>query len=152
MQVFRIAKTPYINDLTGIGPRIYGGRWNYKGTSLIYTSETRALATLENLVHVPLSIVPAGYSIAIIKIPDSASIHHIAQSKLPKNWMTYPAQTTLGKLGTKWANERKTLLLKVPSAIVEQEYNILINPLHAEMKLVKILKVAEYKFDDRLSK
>lgn len=151
MQVYRIAKTPYIHDLTGIGSRTYGGRWNHTGIGLIYTSETRALATLETLVHVPLSIVPAGYSIAIIQIPESVSIHHIALSKLPKNWKTYPALTMLGELGTKWANERKTLLLKVPSAIVEKEYNILINPLHAEMKLVKILKVKEYTFDGRLS-
>lgn len=70
MRVYRIAKTKYIHDLSGAGARIYGGRWNNKGVGLLYTSENRALATVEHLGHVPLSIVPNELSIATIQIPD----------------------------------------------------------------------------------
>lgn len=101
-------------------------------------------------MHVPLSIVPVGYLIAIIQIPDNASLQEIDCSKLPQNWKAYPAPAMLAEVGTKWANERKTLLLRVPSAVVEQEYNILINPLHPEMHQVKIIEAKDYGFDGRL--
>ena len=57
MEVYRIAKSSYRTDLTGLGSRLYGARWNKKGTGLVYTSESRALASLEFLVHVPLSLL-----------------------------------------------------------------------------------------------
>ena len=71
MLVYRIAKAKHIHDLSGIGARIYGGRWYKRGVGVIYTSESRALATVEYLVHVPLSAVPSDLSIASIEIPDS---------------------------------------------------------------------------------
>ena len=71
MIVYRISKTKNIKDLSGTGARIFGGRWNNKGVSIIYASESRALATLEYLVHVPLSLMPTDLSLAAIKIPDS---------------------------------------------------------------------------------
>jgi RES domain-containing protein len=70
MHVYRIAKTAFINDLSGMGAKIYGGRWNKKGTALIYASENRSLAFLELLVHLPLSLMPKELSIATIHIPD----------------------------------------------------------------------------------
>ena len=70
MEVFRIAKTRYVADLAGTGARLYGGRWNYEGVSLIYTSTTRALATVEFLVHVPIGLIPKGLGIATIELPD----------------------------------------------------------------------------------
>jgi RES domain-containing protein len=69
--VYRISKTQNIKDLSGTGARIFGGRWNNKGVPLIYASESRALATLEYLVHVPLSLIPNDLSLASIKIPDA---------------------------------------------------------------------------------
>jgi len=147
MRVYRIAKTKYIRDLFGTGARMYGGRWNKKG---FINSENRALATVEYLVHVPSSIVPAELSIVTIQIPDDISPKEIPISDLPANWRDYPAPEELAELGTQWALSTETLLLRVPSAAVEGEFNILINPLHPDMKHVTISRVEAYRFDERL--
>ena len=152
MIVYRISKRKNIKDLSGTGARIFGGRWNNKGVSVLYTSESRALATLEFLVHVPLSLMPTDLSLASIKIPDSIVPKKILISKLPNNWRYYPAPSSLAKLGSDWVISNKTLLLRVPSAIVKDEYNILLNPAHENMKRVKIVDVEKYKVDERLIK
>ena len=130
MKVFRIAKAGHINDLTGVGARIYGGRWNHKGTSVIYTSKNRSLATVEYLVHVPLSIVPTNLRIACLEIPNRITPKEISIPDLPPKWRYYPAPPESAELGTKWALANDSLLLRIPSAVVEDEYNILINPMH----------------------
>jgi RES domain-containing protein len=150
MKAYRIAKIRYINDLSGSGAKRYGGRWNHKGTSMIYTSENRALATVEYLVHVPLSIVPAHLSLVTLQIPDKITPKAISKSDLPGNWREYPAPSKLAELGTNWANKNEALLLRVPSAVVEHEYNILINPLHPDMKHVSIAQIERYTVDKRL--
>lgn len=152
MKVFRIALTSYINDLTGIGARLYGGRWNKKGIGFIYTSESRALATVEYLVHMPIPFAPDDLSIATIEIPDSIKSKPIKTSNLPKNWRDDPPPYELAEIGTEWALSNKSLLLRVPSATVEHEFNILINPLHLDMKRAKILNIRKYKFNDRLKR
>ena len=73
MFLYRIAKESYIRDLSGSGPRLYGGRWNPKGVSVIYTSENRALAVLELFVHMSRTIIPPNLSLATIEVPDTAS-------------------------------------------------------------------------------
>jgi len=150
--VYRISKTKNIKDLSGTGAKIFGGRWNNKGVSIIYTSETRALATLEYLVHVPLSLMPTNLSLAAIKIPDSIVPKKIEISNLPKKWQDYPAPSRLAKIGSDWALSNETLLLRVPSAIVKDEFNILLNPAHGDMKRVKIAHVEKYRLDERLFK
>jgi RES domain-containing protein len=141
VHVYRIAKTPYIHDLTGMGARLYGGRWNHKGVGIVYTAESRALATVEYLVHVPLSLIPRDLSMATLHIPDWITSKIIAIVNLPANWRDYPAPPVLADLGTEWALSRETLLLRVPSAVVEHEWNILINPLHPDMPHVTIAQV-----------
>jgi RES domain-containing protein len=150
MFVYRIAKTKHAHDLSGSGARVYGGRWNEKGIPIVYTSESRALATVEFLVHVPLSIVPRHISIVSIKIPDRVRLKEISVSGLPANWRDYPPPPELATLGTDWALANDTLLLRVPSAVVEQEFNILINPSHRQMRHVTISQIEEHKFDVRL--
>ena len=150
MNVYRIAKTRYIKDLSGTGARIHGGRWNHKGTSMVYASENRALATVEYLVHVPLSMVPADLSLATLQIPDKITPTEISISNLPSNWEEYPAPFGLAELGTNWAIKNESLLLRVPSVVVEHEFNILINPLHPDMKQVSILEIENYTLDNRL--
>ncbi len=150
MVVYRIAKTKHIRDLSGIGAKIFGGRWNKKGVGIVYTSENRALATVEYLVHVPLSIVPSDLSIASIKIPDDISPKEVSISDLSSNWRNYPAPLVLAELGTRWALANETLLLRVPSAVVEHEFNILINPLHPDMKHAVISHIEAHRFDHRL--
>lgn len=150
MIVYRIAKTKYIHDLSGTGARMYGGRWNHKGIGVVYTSKNRALATVEYLVHVPSSIAPTNLSIASLEIPDGINPKEISISDLPANWRDYPAPSELAELGTHWALTNDTLLLRAPSAVVEHEFNILINPLHPDMKHITVSHIEDYKFDDRL--
>ena len=150
MKVYRIAKPLYINDVSGSGARTYGGRWNHKGVSMIYTSENRALATVEYIVHVPLSIVPAHLSLAALHIPDTIFPEEISLSDLPGNWREYPAPSRLAELGTNWAAKNESLLLRVPSAVVEHEFNILINPFHPDMEHITIFQIENYTFDKRL--
>ena len=150
MNVYRIAKTRYLHDLSGSGARIFGGRWNHKGTSVIYTSENRALATVEHLVHAPLSIMPASLGLTTLHIPDDILPQEISIFDLPKNWRGYPAPTRLADYGTLWAKQSEALLLRVPSAVVEHEYNVLINPLHPDMKSVSIVRAEKYAIDKRL--
>jgi RES domain-containing protein len=81
----------------------HGGRWNKKGVGILYTSENRALSTVEYLVHVPSSIVPTELSIATIQIPDDIRKKEISISDLPANWRDYPEPEELAFLGTRWA-------------------------------------------------
>lgn len=152
MKVFRIAKAQYIKDLSGDGARRYGGRWNHKGTSMIYTSESIALATVEYLVHVPLSIIPIDLSLATLDISSKIIPKEISITDLPQNWRSYPSPLKLAEFGTNWVMKNESLLLRVPSAIVEHEFNILINPLHPEFKRVSIFNIENYKIDKRLQR
>jgi RES domain-containing protein len=150
MLVYRIAKTDYVRDLTGIGAKLYGGRWNHRGTALIYTSETRSLATIEYLVHVSMANVPKNLSMAILEVPDDPAAETISAESLPTSWRDFPAPPELADLGTQWAQSERSLLLTVPSAVVTQEHNILINPLHSEMARVVLRNVENYEMDTRL--
>jgi len=150
MHLFRIAKTVYIRDLSGAGPRRYGGRWNHKGTAVIYTAETRSLVTLEYLVHVPLPYEPRGLSIATLIVPDGASSRELRLSELPADWNRFPAPSRLADLGSEWVCGNESLLLRVPSAVVDDEFNLVINPGHPEMADVSIEDVTPYAFDERL--
>lgn len=117
---------------------------------IVYTSESRAPATVECLVHVPLSLIPTDLSIAAIEIPGDISPQEVPISELPADWRNYPAPLQLADIGTRWASGGKTLLLRVPSVVVVHEFNILINPLHPDMNRVAVSSVEDYRFDDRL--
>ncbi len=150
MHVYRITTTRYSRDLSGTGARLYGGRWNPKGISVVYTAESRALATVEYLVHVPLSLVPRDLSLVTLHLPDAIPCPTLALGDLPANWRDYPAPSALADLGAQWAATHETLALRVPSAVVAQEYNVLLNPLHPAMSQVTIVQVDLYQFDPRL--
>lgn len=151
MYLFRIAKTKYINDLSGVGARVYGGRWNEKGVAVVYTSESRALAALEFLVHTPMALAPKDLSIMTIHIPDSIKPKPIDLAHLPKNWDMHPAPDALAQIGSLWARSNASLLLKVPSVLINEEHNIIINPNHPDFKHLKASS-DKFNFDDRYFK
>ncbi|MBN1103565.1 MAG: RES family NAD+ phosphorylase [Deltaproteobacteria bacterium] len=150
MRVYRIAKADHIADLSGTGARLYGGRWNHRGTAMVYSSENRALATLEYLVHVSLPFAPADLSMATLEIPDEVAPEEILPSSLARDWRVHPANPRLADLGTAWARSRRGLLLRVPSAVVEREYNVLINPLHPDARRVVVVETRPWRLDERL--
>ncbi|MFD0962954.1 RES family NAD+ phosphorylase [Pseudofulvibacter geojedonensis] len=149
MQVYRIAKEAYIRDLTGIGAKAVGGRWNFKGISVCYTSSTISLSMLECLAHFPPAFTPKDMAFATIEIPGN-SIQEIVVKDLPDNWKKVPSPRVLKDIGYQWIKEQEKLLLKVPSIIVPQEYNYIINPFHPDFKKVKLSKVTPFPFDNRV--
>lgn len=151
MEVYRISNTSSAGDLGGTGAKLYGGRWNKKGTGVLYTSESRALALLEYLVHVTLSTLPENLSLVTFRIPEELFSKHSTVSGLPDNWRDFPAPLVLANLGTEWVKKNKVLLLRVPSAIIEHEFNILINPQHPDFKYITH-KIENFGVDDRLLK
>ena len=151
MYVYRLASERYIHDLSGGGARLTGGRWNHKGIRIIYTSSSRALAALEYLVHVSITAVPGSICMATITIPDTVSRENVKVLDLPENWRRYPAPSELAEIGSDWAIKNGFLLLRVPSAVIEQEHNILINPSHPDMGKVKITNVQPFIFDERIT-
>ena len=86
MIVFRLSKSKHSKDLSGKGAEKFGGRWNSKGVSIIYTSDSRALCTAEIAVHTPLGILPTDYELTTIQIPENTIIPELEISELPKNW------------------------------------------------------------------
>jgi RES domain-containing protein len=150
MQVFRIAREKYVRDLSGEGARRYGGRWNRKGTPLLYTAESRSLAIVEYLVHVPVALAPDDVWIARITLPGGAPVEELKPGRLPAGWNLYPAPEALAELGTAWARANRRLVLKVPSAVVAGEYNLLVNPAHRLFAKVKVLEAEPFEAIKRM--
>ena len=150
MIVFRIAQKEFVEDLSGTGAKLFGGRWNSKGTALLYTSENRSLAMLEIMVHTPQRFIPRDLFIATIYIPDPIFGKTILPEEMPEEWKDYPAPGFLARTGDNFVNENKFLYMKVPSSILKEESNILINPLHAASRQLKLEDVAPFQFDMRL--
>lgn len=152
MILYRIAKTAYARDLSGAVARMYGGRWSQKGTSVLYTASSPALATVELLVHVDANLLPTDLRLVFVEVPDNASSSTLEPESLPTAWRTFPAPASLAELGTRWAVSCQTLMLRVPSAVVIDDCNVLLNPAHPEFANVRIEKVSAYGFDERLLK
>lgn len=150
MQLYRIAKAAFARDVTGQGAAAYGGRWNHRGTFVLYTAESRALATVEYLVHVALPLAPGGLSLATLEVPDRCAIETVDPASLPANWRAAPAPARLADLGSAWAQAARTLLLRVPSAVVDQEFNVLVNPAHPDAARLKLVRVEPCRLDERL--
>ncbi len=151
MRVYRIAKQKYIKDLTGIGAKTVGGRWNPKGVAVLYTSTTAALSALEVLAHLPAAYFPDDMSIATIEVPDTL-ITTIDIEKIPDNWNQIPVPIEIQNYAMQWIVEEQYLGIKVPSIIIPKEKNLLVNPIHPKFDKVKLLNVEPFCFDTRLLK
>lgn len=151
MIVYRLAKSTYARDLSGRGAEKYGGRWNSRGVPIIYTSGSRALCTLEIAVHTPLGNIPSDYYMICIEIPDT-NIGLLDKEDLPSRWNSSPHGHKTQVIGDHFAKDCKHLVLKVPAAVVQGEYNYLLNPLHPDFQEVKIIDVEEFNFDKRIFK
>jgi len=150
MKVYRLTRKKYAKDLSGLGASLYGNRWNSKGVFMLYVAESRALALLEVLVHVTLENLPSDYVMVEIEIEEGVPQRLIEVNSLKKNWNVFPHLANTQKLGDDFIRKQENLLCKVPSAVVEQEYNYLINPFHADFKKVKAVGLKSFPVDDRL--
>ena len=148
MIVYRLTNGAFKNDLSGTGAKLYGGRWNPPGLPALYTTEHISLAVLEILVHVKSYRHPLDYFLIAIELPDAASIVSIDQQKLKKNWKD--DHEYLQIIGNDFLKSSQSLVLKVPSAIIEAENNLLINPAHPDARKIKIRSSQNFIFDKRL--
>lgn len=151
MIVYRLSKGKYHRDLSGKGAEIHGGRWNSKGTALVYTSQSRALTFAEISMHIPLGITPKDYFLITIQILDTVDIHKLGEADLPADWRSNPHSDSTQKIGDEFATELKHLVLRVPSAVVPGDFNYLINPSHPMMREVTIANVEPFEFDSRFA-
>jgi RES domain-containing protein len=149
MILFRIVKCDYANDLSGTGARLYGGRWNSEGKPAIYLASSRSLAVLEVLVHLPPLMIPNNYCLVEIEVPDD-SITQLSPDDLPANWRDISPPLALKQTGDEFLKKQEHLLMKLPSSIVPMEYNYLLNPLHQDIRKVKISGKNPFNFDGRL--
>jgi RES domain-containing protein len=148
MIVYRLTNGAFINDLSGTGAKLYGGRWNSPGLPALYTTEHISLAALEILVHIKSYRHPLDYYLITIELPDVLSIVSIDHEKLKKNWRD--DNEYLQTIGDEFLKARQSLVLKVPSAIIESENNFIINPAHPDARKIKIRSSQNFIFDKRL--
>lgn len=149
MILYRIARCQYVNDLSGTGARLYGGRWSSIGRAVVYLASSSSLAVLEVLVHLQPLLLPDDYCRMEVEVPDNL-IESVTIDELPAAWRDISPPQTLTRFGDSFIKEGKYLLLKVPSSIVPSEYNYLLNPAHPGMNKVKLLTREPFDFDSRL--
>ncbi|MBL0343302.1 MAG: RES family NAD+ phosphorylase [Bacteroidetes bacterium] len=152
MIIFRMCRKKYCNDLSGQGAEKSGGRWNSKGTPMVYTSDSRALCLTEMVVNLQLNLLPIDFNIVSILLPDDLPIDTLLFKKLPNDWNDFPHSHSTQKIGDDFFTTRKFVALKVPSAVVPMEFNIVINPQHPLIGKVKVIDISDFVIDRRLIK
>ena len=148
MIVYRLALDMYKDDLGGSGAKLFGGRWNNTGVPALYTTENISLAVLEILVRTDKQNIPLHHYLLKITIPDSENPVVIPTNKLTPGWKDDLQLTQW--FGTEFIKAGGALLLKVPSAIVDEEHNFIINPAHPHFKNIKLSYAKKFEFDNRL--
>ena len=153
MKVFRVEREKYLSTaLSGIGASMDEGcRWNSRFTRLVYTAESRALAMLEVAVHLDLSEdLPTDRYFVEIEVPDDTVVQEIKFEDLPADWNELPPSNSTQDIGDDFVLQNAALVLKVPSCLVPDEFNYLLNPHHDAMREVRVCKTLEMSFDGRL--
>ena len=150
MLVYRIVRNKFSTDLTGTGARLFGGRWNSAGLSVLYTSSYRSLAVLEVLVHTTNSFVPNDLRLVTIEIPEDVYIAQINYKEIEEEVAVYKVNAQLHTFGDEWIRASSSLALSVPSIVLPEEFNVLINPLHSDFYRVRIIENTPFSLDERL--
>lgn len=151
MRVWRICSKSH-QAFDGAGARRYGGRWNHPGTSVVYSSGSLSLAALECFVHVDPDIAPEHLIAVSADIPHRIAIESIEIANLPSHWRRYPAPEALQDIGTAWVKRGSSVVLAVPSALIPDERNYLINPAHRDFRRIRVNKPVPFHFDPRMWK
>lgn len=147
MEVFRIALSKFAGELRASGLE---NRWNYRGQKVIYTAASRSLACLESLVHSSGETLLQRFSVMVIYVPDDLFVESIDTSQLPAGWNVRSRPAKCQKTGSEWVISQRSLLLKVPSAILTNEYNYIINVNHPDFSKIKLIATEPFLFDRRL--
>jgi RES domain-containing protein len=149
-RVYRIVREPYSKTpFDGEGSFLFGGRWSSPGTRIAYTAEHLSLAMVEYFVHIDASDPPKDLVVVAADIPDSVSRVVLGPHELPSNWRQVPAPSGLAAIGDSFAEQRKSAILVLPSALAPSESNWLINPLHPESAEIKNRPPEQFQYDAR---
>lgn len=148
MVVWRLCREEYA-DLSGLGASLYGGRWNSPGHPVVYTASSLALAFVEIIPGLRKDSIPKGFVSLYINIKGNVSTKEIMLDEFPPHWEKEKARHWFVETGNQWLQNRRELLLVVPSAIIPEEKNILINPLHPEIGNVEITTMKPFSVDPR---
>lgn len=148
MIVYRITLEPYSYRLYASG-RI--ARWNSKGTFMIYSASTRSLACLENIVHRGSEGLNRSFRTMVIEVPDELAVAAVTMDDLIAGWRDFRNQAFTRSIGDEWISKCHSPVLQVPSAIIPEEQNYLINPNHPDFKKINLLRTDAFEFDNRLT-
>ncbi|NPA45302.1 MAG: RES family NAD+ phosphorylase [Chlorobi bacterium] len=151
MEVFRITKEKFSHNLYASG---FGSRWNSEGNFVIYSASSRSLAALENIVHLGTLDIINYFRVMVIYIPDNLPILRINEINLPEEWYLKGEKgyEICRQIGDVWYKNKETAILQVPSVIVKNEFNFIINTKHPDYKKVKLINTESFFFDYRIKK
>lgn len=152
-RVWRLTRPAYAaTAFDGRGAADYGGRWNPVGVPTVYTAEALSLAALELLVHLDAEAVRQMAYVALPADLPKGAVETLAANELPPGWSATSAPVALAEIGRTWAASGRSLALRVPSAVVPVEWNVLVNPRHAGMDDVAVGEAVPWLYDSRLVK
>jgi RES domain-containing protein len=149
MILYRFTHPEFTHDLSGEGARRFGGRWNNRGNSVVYTSLSISLALLELLIHHASYDEITSNQLIIIETQNDQH-KELSVARLKGDW--YNDEEYSKSIGDDFLTSNSSLIFKVPSVIVPGEFNVLINPNHRDSNKVKIMEVRTFRFDVRLFK
>lgn len=147
MLVYRIVHKKYAKTLFASGLE---GRWNREGKKVLYTAESVSLAYLETMNYRKGFGFNNDFKIMVIQIPINTNFLSVETSALPKNWRDFRNYKECQKIGDEWFENGLDLAIKVPSAVVPENYNVVLNTLHEDYKKVKLIDVLQFYPDVRL--
>ena len=150
MRFWRICRRRYASEAaSGEGARLYGGRWNSRGVRVVYASTSLALAAVETFVNLEPNLRPADLVSIQGEIPETLEIGSLDPALLPRTWHT-TRDESLRRFGNEWVKAGKTVGLIVPSAAIRGEWNILLNPAHADFLKITLEEPRVFEFDVRM--
>lgn len=149
MDLWRIARQAHA-ALDGEGARLHGGRWNSPGTAVVYAASHLSLAALEYLVGIDPDDAPDDLVALRLHVPDGAPELVYRAATVPAAWQRTPPPPECQAIGDQWARNGEHLLLRIPSVLVPEEGNVLVNPTHPDASLVRIVQSRPFAFDPRL--
>jgi len=152
VRVYRLCRRPFSRrPLDGRGGLFASGRWHTPRRLVCYASDSLALASLEILVHCEPDLVPSDLVAVEVSVPRGVKVAELGADALPRSWRRYPPPALLQRLGNAWLDGSAACVLRVPSALVPSENNFLINPMHPDIRKLRILRKAPFQFDPRLA-
>lgn len=154
-KAWRIIRRKRLTDaFTGEGARLGGGRWNHVGTAVVYVSENLSLAVLEQFIHFTRYDIRLARTLLKIpvEVPEGLRMAEISAGNLNKDWRASPPSNITRDIGTKWVEEGKSAVLRVPSAIIPEEYNLVLNPKHKDFGKILIGETQRFVLDERMWK